>query len=140
MDNYKKGEKYFHKGKHKKAFKYYLLAVNEGNNAAVFDVGTMYWKGWGIEKDYHKAIEYFKKISDTGSAHAAFVIGEILASIDVSEAITYYEKAVQLGNEAAKERLYEIFEKQLEERFILEIKTKLEILKSVDRLENNDKH
>ena len=140
MDNYKKGEKYFRKGKHKKAFNYYLSAANEGNNAAVFDVATMYWKGWGVEKDYRKAIEYFKKLSDTGSAHATFVIGEILASIDVSEAITYYEKAVQLGNEAAKERLYEIFEKQLEERFILEIKTKLEILKSVDRLENNDKH
>ena len=87
MDNYKKGEKYFRKGKHKKAFKYYLLAANEGNNAAVFDVATMYWKGWGVEKDYRKAIEYFKKLSDTGSAHATFVIGEILASIDVSEAM-----------------------------------------------------
>ena len=61
MDNYKKGEKYFRKGKYKKAFNYYLSAANEGNNAAVFDVATMYWKGWGVEKDYRKAIKYFKK-------------------------------------------------------------------------------
>ena len=136
MDNYKKGEKYFRKGKHKKAFKYYLLAANEGNNAAVFDVATMYWKGWGVEKDYRKAIEYFKKLSDTGSAHATFVIGEILASIDVSEAIAYYEKAIQLGNKVAKERLDEIFEKQLEKLLILEIKRKLKILRKAG--ENND--
>ena len=136
MDNYKKGEKYFRKGKHKKAFKYYLLAANEGNNAAVFDVATMYWKGWGVEKDYRKAIEYFKKLSDTGSAHATFVIGEILASIDLSEAITYYEKAIQLGNKVAKERLDEIFEKQLEKLLILEIKRKLKILRKAG--ENND--
>ena len=136
MDNYKKGEKYFRKGKHKKAFKYYLLAANEGNNAAVFDVATRYWKGWGVEKDYRKAIEYFKKLSDTGSAHATFVIGEILASIDLSEAITYYEKAIQLGNKVAKERLDEIFEKQLEKLLILEIKRKLKILRKAG--ENND--
>ena len=136
MDNYKKGEKYFRKGKHKKAFKYYLLAANEGNNASVFDVATMYWKGWGVEKDYRKAIEYFKKLSDTGSAHATFVIGEILASIDLSEAITYYEKAIQLGNKVAKERLDEIFEKQLEKLLILEIKRKLKILRKAG--ENND--
>ena len=136
MDNYKKGEKYFRKGKHKKAFNYYLSAANEGNNAAVFDVATMYWKGWGVEKDYRKAIEYFKKLSDTGSAHATFVIGEILASIDVSEAIAYYEKAIQLGNKVAKERLDEIFEKQLEKLLILEMKRKLKILRKVG--ENND--
>ena len=137
MYNYKKGEKYFRNGKCKKAFKYYLAAANEGNNAAVFDVGTMYWKGWGVEKDYHKAIEYFKKLSDTGSAHVTFLIGEILASIDVSEAISYYEKAIQLGNKAAKERLDEIFEKQLEEQLILEMKRKLETFKKMG--ENNDK-
>ena len=114
MDNYKKGEKYFRKGKHKKAFKYYLLAAKEGNNTAVFDVGTMYWKGWGVEKDYRKAIECFGKLSDAGSSRATFVIGEILASIDVSEAIKYYEKAVCQGNKVEKERLNEIFEKQIE--------------------------
>ena len=96
----------------------------------------MYWKGWGVEKDYRKAIEYFKKLSDTGSAHATFVIGEILASIDLSEAITYYEKAIQLGNKVAKERLDEIFEKQLEKLLILEIKRKLKILRKAG--ENND--
>ena len=136
MDKYKKGEKCFRKGKHKKAFKYYLAAANEGNNAAVFDVGTMYWKGWGVEQDYRKAIECFEKLSDTGSARATFVIGEILASIDVSEAIAYYEKAIQLGNKVAKERLDEIFEKQLEEQLILEMKRKLETFKKVG--ENND--
>ena len=138
MDNYKKGEKYFRKEKYKKAFRYYLLAANEGNNAAVFDVGTMYWKGWGVEQDYRKAIERFEKLSDAGSAHATFVIGEILASIDVSEAIKYYEKAVCQGNKVAKERLDEIFEKQIEEQFIFEIKRKLETLKSVDIGETND--
>lgn len=132
MDNYKKGNKYFAKGKYEKAFKCFMLAADEGNRDAMFDVGTMYWKGVGVKQDYKKAIEYLKKLSDEGFARASLVIGEILATIDETEATKYYEIAVKQGSKVAKERLDDIFERQLEECLLLEMKRKLEIMKNAN--------
>ena len=133
MDNYKKGNKYFAKGKYEKAFKYFMLAADEGNRNAMFDVGTMYWKGVGVKQNYKKAIEYLKKLSDEGFARASLVTGEILAATrDETEATKYYERAVKQGSEAAKERLDYIFERQLEECLLLEMKRKLEIMKNAN--------
>ena len=133
MDNYKKGNKYFAKGKYEKAFKYFMLAADEGNRDAMFDVGTMYWKGVGVKQDYKKAIGYLKKLSDEGFARASLVTGEILAATrDETEATKYYEIAVKQGSEAAKERLDDIFERQLEECLLLEMKRKLEIMKNAN--------
>lgn len=133
MDNYKKGNKYFAKGKYEKAFKYFMLAADEGNRDAMFDVGTMYWKGVGVKQNYKKAIEYLKKLSDEGFARASLVTGEILAATrDETEATKYYEIAVKQGSEAAKERLDDIFERQLEECLLLEMKRKLEIMKNAN--------
>lgn len=133
MDNYKKGNKYFAKGKYEKAFKYFVLAADEGNRDAMFDVGTMYWKGVGVKQDYKKAIEYLKKLSDEGFARASLITGEILAATrDETEATKYYEIAVKQGSKVAKERLDDIFERQLEECLLLEMKRKLEIMKNAN--------
>ena len=139
IDNYSKGNIYFSKGRYEKAFKYFMLAANEGNRDAIFDVGSMYWKGVGVKQDYKKAIEYIKKLSDTGFARASLVIGEILATtIDETEAIKYYEIAVKQGSEAAKERLDAIFERQLEECLLFEIKRKLQNMKNANIGEENE--
>jgi TPR repeat protein len=46
---------------YKKAFNYYTLAANKGNKEAQYNLGIMYLKGEGINKDEIKAKEWFKK-------------------------------------------------------------------------------
>lgn len=51
----------------KEAFKLYQLASDEGNSSnAQYNLGLMYLKGDGIEKNIDKTIEYWTKSSEQG--------------------------------------------------------------------------
>lgn len=44
-----------------RAIKLYEAAIGQGNTVAMVNLGVMYFKGKGVEKDYSKALELFNK-------------------------------------------------------------------------------
>ena len=65
-------------GKHQDLVKNLELLVDEGNYAACYDLGQLYYHGGnGMEKDIRKAILYFIKAADNGIPEAAYQLGKI---------------------------------------------------------------
>lgn len=83
-----------------------------GTGEALYEIGMRYYKGEGLEKDYHKAIEYFEKANNAGNykgkyenANTLFLLGEIYfygkdVEIDYKKARDYYEKSLSLRDES----------------------------------------
>ena len=91
-----------------KRFKnYYKKAADDGNVNAQYYIGTLYYKGKGIEKDYEKAFEYLKKAADKGHIDAQYNLGFCYAEgkgieEDFKKAFEYWKKAADSGNADAQ--------------------------------------
>ena len=57
------------------AVKLYGMAVKRGDPNAMTDLGTMYYKGQGVDQSYEKAAELFKRAADRGHAGAQYNLG-----------------------------------------------------------------
>ena len=76
---------------------------------AYVNLGTAYYDGKGVKKDYQKAIEYYKKAADLGDVVAYVNLGKIYyegkgVKQDYQKALQYYKKAADLGDETGRER------------------------------------
>ena len=73
-------------------------------------MGDRYLHGRGVEQDYAKAMEWYRKAADHGSADAQFNIGFLYQSgwgvaEDVEQAKVWYQKAADQGDAFAKAAL-----------------------------------
>ena len=86
-------------------------AVSEGHAVAQNTLGKCFLKGEGVEADFGKAFEYFKRAADQGYAYAQYNLGVCyiegfgVEKADQRKAIEYWEKAANQGLDAAKEAL-----------------------------------
>ncbi|MBP5282664.1 MAG: toll/interleukin-1 receptor domain-containing protein [Lachnospiraceae bacterium] len=74
---------------------------------AVYSLGCMYVYGEGVDKDYAKALEYFKEAANAGYGKAADFIGDLYlngylgldadGNADLELARQWYEKAINYG-------------------------------------------
>ena len=74
---------------------------NDPNYAeANFYLGFFFENGFGVDKDFHKALEYYKKADKQGFKKAAMKCGDLLLSqhelisSSKAEALVYYKKAI----------------------------------------------
>lgn len=49
-----------------------LVAAEQGDATAQFDLGTMYEHGSGVSKDDVEAVEWYRKAKELGDADAGF--------------------------------------------------------------------
>ncbi|TLU88235.1 MAG: sel1 repeat family protein [Chlorobium sp.] len=75
--------------------------VNDDADAE-FNLGHMYFSGWGVKQNYMKAMEWYKRASDNGSAKAQNAIGVLYeyglgVDKDSAEASAWYKKACNNG-------------------------------------------
>ena len=60
---------YFHvDGDYENALRLYKEALWVGDEFAAFKIGEMYYKGLGVEKDYHKSFEFFRNYNSLDDA------------------------------------------------------------------------
>lgn len=85
---------------YKKAFEYYRLAADQGNDVALNNLGSMYYGGVGIKKDVEKAAQLFAQASDLGNIDASLS----LAMIYLTEGTAMYndKAAIQLLKKVAE--------------------------------------
>lgn len=85
-------------------------AVENGEPAALFEVGKIYTDGAGVEKDLAKAAQWYENAADLGFAPAQYIIGNfnekgLGVSQDLASAAQWYEKAARGGNIIAMHNL-----------------------------------
>lgn len=90
-----------------------LIAVADHDPKAMCQIGIHYADGTGgVEKDWNKAAEYFRKAAERGHADAQFCLSVCYGlglgvSTDAIESASWCFRAAARGSEGAKKILYE---------------------------------
>lgn len=79
-----------------------ILLADNGDKKMAEKVATMYMKGTGVEKDISKAIKYFEKAAENGSAMGYYQLGKAYqkgtgVEIDLNKAKEYLKKSADMG-------------------------------------------
>ena len=95
-----------------------LARAEAGDPEAMFFLGNAYGKGEGVETDYGKALEWYRKAADSGDERATpfaqFMVGEMhrcgcgVETNDV-ESVAWYRKAAEAGHPIAMMMLWKCY-------------------------------
>ena len=85
------------------AIKYYEMAIEKGNDCAMFGLGRMYYIAKGVEQNFEKVIKYYKMSIEKGNSHAMGNLGYMYqygkgVKRNYKKAIKYYKMAIEKGN------------------------------------------
>lgn len=99
-----------HEQDYKEAFKWWLLAAEQGHADAQYGLGECYYFGNGVDKDFSEAVKWWLLAAEQGDAYAQNFLGRCYENgrgvdKDLNEAIKWYRKAAEQGHESAKNRL-----------------------------------
>lgn len=101
------GDTYDYRHQYKKAYDAYIKGAEEGETECFVSVAYCYQNGHAVKKDLQKAIEYYEKAANLGSALAARSLGNLYyfempikePEIDnIKKALKFYERAFYLGD------------------------------------------
>lgn len=86
----------------------------KGDVAAQYNLGLMYARGEGVERDYKEAAKWLRNPAAQGYEMAQITLGEIYAggkgvAQDYKEAASWYLKAAEQGNALAQHRIGEMY-------------------------------
>ena len=101
---------------HKTAFSLSQRLADQGNNAAQFNLGLMYFKGDGVKQNFPKAAKWYRLSAIQGNAEAQFKLGNMYYNgdgipIDHNRAAKWYFYSSRKGNIGAQFNLGSMFEK-----------------------------
>ncbi len=96
-----------HQGDYAAARKLLLPLAEQGDARAQFNLGYMYANGWGVRRDFHEAVEWYRKAADQGLPNAQYNLGIEYANgdgiaQDQVEAVKWYRRAANQGFAAAQ--------------------------------------
>jgi localization factor PodJL len=89
-------------------------AAEAGDSKAIFEIGSRYADGHGVEPDMKKAAGWYEKSAELGFAPAQYRIGNLYekdvgVTRDVAKAKTWYQLAAAQGNAGAMHNLAVLF-------------------------------
>jgi uncharacterized protein len=98
------------------AFRLYAPLADAGDREAQYQVGLMYDKGEGVERDYAEAAKSYRMAAEQGLASAQYVLGTLYAvgkgvPRDAAAAAMWFSKAADQGRADAQFRLANLFDK-----------------------------
>lgn len=71
------GVKYLESRQYYLAKRFFEKAVSKGDGDAIYNLGLMYYKGLGVEKNPIKAVEYIKRAADKNIYNAIYDLGAL---------------------------------------------------------------
>lgn len=101
-------------GEYGEARKWYETAANLGAAAAMFNLGSLYHNGEGLDRDYAAARHWYEEAANLGNPPAMSSLGDLFrtglgVSTDYVEARGWYEKAANLDYAVAIDRLGSLY-------------------------------
>jgi Fe-S cluster biogenesis protein NfuA len=111
MDNHKEAVNLYKQSKYLEAFELWKTEAEQNNNdQSMTNIGLLYLKGEGVEKNFDLAREWFEKASEYNNSSAFYNLALIYQTrIGVEEnfpkAIDYFRKAIKTGHTKAIFRL-----------------------------------
>ena len=108
-DCYKKAEELYAQGKYAEAAELYRAAAEQGDSAAQFALGRMYYSGKGVEKDPGEAVRLFALAAEQGELQAMMRLASTYQlGWDIEQsyesALHWFERAAELGSAKAAYR------------------------------------
>ena len=91
-----------HRGEYSVAFKLTSPLAEKGDARAQFNIGYMYAKGWGVQKELAEAVKWYRKAAEEGLEIAqhylglAYINGEGVVPND-AEAAKWFKRAAEQG-------------------------------------------
>ena len=100
--DYEQGIAFYDNKDYDKAFESFKKACDDGNMRACHNLGVMYEKGNGVEKNEQKAVELYKKVCDGGEMFGCHNLGVMYTNgngveKDFSKAAELFKKACNGG-------------------------------------------
>jgi len=94
----------------------FRLAAAQGESAAQFNLGLMFYLGQGVEQDYVKAVRWYRLAAAQGNAGAQYNLGVMFSTgqgvaQDYVESVRWYRLAAAQGNADAQYNLGVMFER-----------------------------
>ena len=107
---YELGNKYYKAEDYVEAVKWYTLSAEQGYSYAQYNLGIIYYNGYGVKQDYIEAAKWFWQSAKQGYANAQYNLGVMYfkgegVKQDYAEARKCYELAAAQGYSPAKEAL-----------------------------------
>jgi TPR repeat protein len=92
------------------ALQWFRISADQGSMLAQFELGRMYFKGWGVPEDNAQAAVWWRKAAEQGLAPAQYLVGwTYLGAFDrpknYPQALIWLRKAADQGNADAQEKL-----------------------------------
>lgn len=102
------------KGNFKDALMIWMPLADSGNPAAQNGVGTIYYDGDGVPRDYAAAVAWFQKAADQGNVGAQYDLGYAFkeghgVKHDYAMAVHWFRKAADQGQVDAQYQLGELY-------------------------------
>jgi tetratricopeptide (TPR) repeat protein len=104
------GAKHYNEGDYKTALEYLTRAAKLGDAEAHHNLGSMYYRGEGVEKDEEKAIHHYEKAAiggHPGARHVLALFEEI--NVNFERAVKHLIIAANLGYEETMKALWEYY-------------------------------
>ena len=105
---------YYNKGKYADAEKYFLIAAKDSIPEAYVNLGMMYFRGTGVEKDYKEAESWLRLAAEHGFAEAQFCLGVIYlkdeSKCSMPKALRWFLAAAVKGVREASNNLGVMYE------------------------------
>jgi TPR repeat protein len=97
-------------GDYATAIRLWRPLAEQGNAAAQFNLGLIYYKGQGVPQDYAAAAVWLRKAADQGVTAAQWSIGSMYMNgrgvrQDYAAAVSWYRKAADKGDASAQSNL-----------------------------------
>jgi TPR repeat protein len=104
------GVMYASRGEYEQAAYWYKQAADAGLDTAAYNLGTLYFNGQGVSKDYAKAHMFFEQAANRGNRYAEFQLGMTYftgqgVEKDPAKETSWYERAARQGLPAAQYNL-----------------------------------
>ena len=115
LADFKSGVEAYRKGNYKAAFEQWKLLAVSGHTKAQSNLGLLYLRGQGVQKDEEAALEWFEKAAEQGLVTAQFNLGILFSRIDgklksQKKSTEWYLRAAESGHATARYHLAQRFE------------------------------
>lgn len=115
LADFKGGVEAYRKGDYKAAFQEWEVLAVSGHTKAQSNMGLLYLRGQGVQKDEEAALEWFEKAAEQGLITAQFNLGILYSRIDgklksQTKSTEWYVLAAEAGHATARYHLAQRFE------------------------------